>query len=88
MGVIKYFENAVEKKAHKMLKHKRFYAWIFFVVALCRVIKIVQTLYDLWDSYWRRAWQLYIRSLKEKRNDRKREGEKCPYKTEGDVSGD
>jgi len=70
MGVINYFEKIVEKKAQRMLKNKRMFAWLFLFFTISQGIKLLFQIKKLWDEDWEYAWRTY-------KKERTAKKEKC-----------
>lgn len=49
--MIKFLETQVEAKAHRMLKHKRFYAWLWLITLATTGLRLLYNIQKFWVEY-------------------------------------
>jgi len=70
MNVIRHLEKRVEKKAQRMLRHKRFYAWIALVSILLNGIRCIGIFRKYVLDDWASAWRFYRSEKRIKNKER------------------
>jgi hypothetical protein len=56
MSILQHFERKVEIKAEKMLRHKRFYAWILIISLTISAIRLTSLLIKLFSIDWKKVY--------------------------------
>lgn len=67
--MVKFFERQVEKKAERMLKHKRLFAYFMMCQFIFHLSRLTWTIYKNWDE-----WHLGA-MFKTKKKDDKEDGQ-------------
>jgi len=70
MKIIQYLEKRVEKKAQRMLRNKRFYAWVALISILVNSMRLIAAFRKYVLDDWASAWRFYMseKRLKDREN--------------------